>query len=221
MRASMTNLSLCESFLGLSILFPSYQTARDPTVLLAPHILCFALTPQFYFNSHIETCLHWAWWCTFFIPALGRQRQVDLYEFEASLVYQASSRTARTIDRNLVWKNKPKTKKPKKPKKPKNQKTKKPKTNKQTPQNNKTPLCSTFLSDSVTTTQGSLVGLHSRSQSITDAETIGDAAYEFAHWILFSFLLQPRLSCSGTGLSIAGWALLSPTSVKTVSQTWP
>jgi len=27
--------------------------------------------------------------------ALGRQRQVDLYEFNASLVYKASSRTAR------------------------------------------------------------------------------------------------------------------------------
>ena len=27
------------------------------------------------------------------IPALGRQRQVDLYEFEASLIYRVSSRT--------------------------------------------------------------------------------------------------------------------------------
>ena len=31
------------------------------------------------------------------IPALGRQRQADLYEFEASLVYRASSRTARSV----------------------------------------------------------------------------------------------------------------------------
>ena len=30
------------------------------------------------------------------IPALGRQRQGDLCEFEASLVYILSSRTART-----------------------------------------------------------------------------------------------------------------------------
>ena len=29
------------------------------------------------------------------IPALGRQRQVDLCEFKASLVYRACSRTAR------------------------------------------------------------------------------------------------------------------------------
>jgi hypothetical protein len=38
------------------------------------------------------------------IPALGRQRQVDL-EFEASLVYRVSSRTARAIQRNPVSKN--------------------------------------------------------------------------------------------------------------------
>ena len=36
------------------------------------------------------------------IPALGRQRQVDLRDFEASLVYRASSRTARTIQRDPV-----------------------------------------------------------------------------------------------------------------------
>ena len=39
------------------------------------------------------------------IPALGRQRQEDLCEFEASLVYKASSRTARTVtQRNPVSK---------------------------------------------------------------------------------------------------------------------
>ena len=39
------------------------------------------------------------------IPALGRQRQADLCEFEASLVYRVSSRTARTvIQRNSVSK---------------------------------------------------------------------------------------------------------------------
>ena len=31
------------------------------------------------------------------IPALRRQRQVDLCEFEASLVYEASSRTVRAV----------------------------------------------------------------------------------------------------------------------------
>ena len=29
------------------------------------------------------------WWSTPLIPALRRQRQVDLYEFEASLVYKS------------------------------------------------------------------------------------------------------------------------------------
>jgi hypothetical protein len=34
----------------------------------------------------------------------GRGRQIS--EFEASLVYKVSSRTARAIQRNPVWKNK-------------------------------------------------------------------------------------------------------------------
>ena len=34
-----------------------------------------------------------AGWCTASIPALGRQRQADLCEFEAILVYRASFRT--------------------------------------------------------------------------------------------------------------------------------
>jgi hypothetical protein len=42
------------------------------------------------------------------MPALRRQKQAD--EFEASLVYKVSSRTARAIQRNLVSKNKNKTK---------------------------------------------------------------------------------------------------------------
>jgi hypothetical protein len=33
------------------------------------------------------------WWCTPLIPPCGRQRQVGLCEFEASLVYRESSRT--------------------------------------------------------------------------------------------------------------------------------
>jgi hypothetical protein len=40
------------------------------------------------------------------IPALKRQRQVDLCEFKTSLVYRASSRTARVTQRNPVSKNK-------------------------------------------------------------------------------------------------------------------
>jgi anthranilate phosphoribosyltransferase len=43
------------------------------------------------------------WWHTPLIPALGRQRRV-ISEFEASLVYKVSSRTARAIQRNLVLK---------------------------------------------------------------------------------------------------------------------
>ena len=39
-----------------------------------------------------------------FNPSTGRQRQVDLCEFKASLVYLESSRTARTIQRNPVLK---------------------------------------------------------------------------------------------------------------------
>jgi hypothetical protein len=38
-------------------------------------------------------------WRTPLVPALGRQRQAD-FEFEASLVYKVSSRTARAIQRN-------------------------------------------------------------------------------------------------------------------------
>jgi hypothetical protein len=36
------------------------------------------------------------------IPVLRRQRQVELSEFEASLVYTVSSRTSRTTQRNPV-----------------------------------------------------------------------------------------------------------------------
>ena len=41
--------------------------------------------------------------CTPLIPALGKQRQADP-EFEASLVYRVSSRTARATQRNPVLK---------------------------------------------------------------------------------------------------------------------
>ena len=38
------------------------------------------------------------------IPALGRQRQAELYEFKASLVYRASFRTTKATQRNPVLK---------------------------------------------------------------------------------------------------------------------
>jgi hypothetical protein len=38
------------------------------------------------------------------IPALRRQRQADLCEFEASLVYRSSSTTAKATQRNPVSK---------------------------------------------------------------------------------------------------------------------
>ena len=40
------------------------------------------------------------------VPAPRRQRQTDLCEFEVSLVYKTSSRTAKATQRNLVSKKK-------------------------------------------------------------------------------------------------------------------
>jgi 3-polyprenyl-4-hydroxybenzoate decarboxylase len=45
------------------------------------------------------------------IPAFRRQRQVDLCEFQASLIYTVNSRTARAIQRNPVSKKKKKERK--------------------------------------------------------------------------------------------------------------
>ena len=73
--------------------------------------------------SHIPTCTfphpHLVnkrsssqWWCAPLIPALRRQRQVNLCEFEASLVYRTSSRTAKTVtQRNPVSKERRERKK--------------------------------------------------------------------------------------------------------------
>ena len=44
-------------------------------------------------------------WLTSLILVLGRQRQVDLCEFKASLVYRVSSKTVRATQRNPVLKN--------------------------------------------------------------------------------------------------------------------
>jgi hypothetical protein len=71
------------------------------------------------------------WWCTSLIPAVGRQRQVDFSEFEASLVYKVSSRTATAIQRNPVL-EKP------------NQKSKKAKTKTKTTKNKERKALSVY-----------------------------------------------------------------------------
>ena len=48
----------------------------------------------------------WWWWCTPSMSALGRQRQMNLCEFKASLVSRASFRTVRATQRNPVSKTK-------------------------------------------------------------------------------------------------------------------
>lgn len=49
-----------------------------------------------------------AWWCTLLILVFGRQRQADLCELEASLIYTESSRTARAVQRDSDSKKQPK-----------------------------------------------------------------------------------------------------------------
>ena len=51
------------------------------------------------------------WRCTPLIPALRKQKQVDLCEFEASLVYRMSPRTVMATQRTLVLKNRTNRKK--------------------------------------------------------------------------------------------------------------
>jgi hypothetical protein len=40
------------------------------------------------------------------IPELGRQRQVDLYEFEPILVYRGNYRTTRPLNRETLFREK-------------------------------------------------------------------------------------------------------------------
>jgi hypothetical protein len=78
--------------------------------------MLYTLTYYFSVKKWIDC---WAWWHTPLIPALGGGRGRQISEFEASLVYKVSSRTARALQRNPVSKNKtnkhpPPKKKPKK-----------------------------------------------------------------------------------------------------------
>jgi hypothetical protein len=56
------------------------------------------------------------------IPALRRQREMELCEFHANLVCRVSSRTARAIQRNLVLKNQNSNQKQKEKKKERDKK---------------------------------------------------------------------------------------------------
>ena len=55
---------------------------------------------------NILTLAGWQWWHTPLIPALGRQRQVDICEFKASLVYRVNSRTGSNATEKLEKQNK-------------------------------------------------------------------------------------------------------------------
>jgi hypothetical protein len=84
---------------GQLYLFPKLGNSQ---LLLEPRVQLCAVSPQFLSTgtSGFQTVHeHQQWWCLG-----GRGRWIS--EFEASLVYRVSSRTARTTQRNPVSKNK-------------------------------------------------------------------------------------------------------------------
>jgi hypothetical protein len=75
-------------------------------LLLGPGLTCGQTEYQgIDWHTLLKTGESWTWWQLSLIPALGRQRQAD---FEASLVYRVSSRTARATQKNPVLKKKKK-----------------------------------------------------------------------------------------------------------------
>ena len=62
-------------------------------------MLYFRIIMKFKESSVSQTGIYigWVWWCIPFNPVPERQRQVDLCNFEATLVYVVSSRLARDI----------------------------------------------------------------------------------------------------------------------------
>ena len=57
-------------------------------------------------NYQIKSSVLVGWWRMPSIPALGRQRQTDICEFEASMVFRASSRTGSKATKKPVSKKK-------------------------------------------------------------------------------------------------------------------
>ena len=49
------------------------------------------------YKKMLGTVQWWQWWRTPLIPTLGRQIQVDLSEFKASLLYRVRSKTVRPV----------------------------------------------------------------------------------------------------------------------------
>ena len=72
------------SLFRLHILFPYDENGEASTTLCSSSFR--------YVRSESQAC-----WHTLLSPALGRQRQMDLCEFKANLVYRESSRTARVV----------------------------------------------------------------------------------------------------------------------------
>jgi hypothetical protein len=60
--------------------------------------------PDFTFGLLRTIHFYWKCWCILSIPAFTRQRQVDLYELQARLIYTVSSRTAKATQRDPVSK---------------------------------------------------------------------------------------------------------------------